>query len=203
MKKGLCEIVCIVDRSGSMSAMTKEAIGAFNAFLEDQQKHPGEALMTITIFDHEYDIIHSGKPIKEIPKFTELSYLPRGMTALHDAVGRTIDDVGKRLDRTPEAERPERVLVMIMTDGQENASKDYRRCDVIDRIRHQREKYGWEFVFLAAGENAFTEAQDIGIFVNNIVKYAATADAHQQTVGGVSCSVASYRSGQTPNWQNS
>lgn len=201
MKQGLVEIACVVDRSGSMSRMRDEAIGAFNTFLEEQKKHPGEALMTYTQFDNEYEIVHAGKPIKEIPALTAETYVPRGSTALLDAVGRTIDAVGARLAGMADAERPEKVLFVVLTDGQENASKEYKLDDVKKKIELQRDKYQWEFVFLAQGPEAFHGAIGMGFMVGNVACYAAgDPAAHVKAVRKLSSSTESYRSGGTPDW---
>lgn len=201
MKQGLVEIACVVDRSGSMSSMRDEAIGAFNTFLEEQKKHPGEALMTYTQFDNEYEIVHSGKPIKDVPALTTETYVPRGSTALLDAVGRTIDAVGTRLSGMADEERPEKVLFVVLTDGQENASKEYKLDDVKKKIDLQRDKYKWEFVFLAQGPAAFAGAINMGFAAKNVSAYAAgDAVAHRKAVRNLSSSTESYRSGGAPDW---
>jgi uncharacterized protein YegL len=114
-----------------MNAMKEEAIGGINAFLESQQKLPGEAHLTLVLFDHEYIVAHDGVPIKDVPPLDNHSYVPRGTTALLDAIGRTINTIGERLDRTPEPERPAKVIVAILTDGLENASQEFKRREII------------------------------------------------------------------------
>jgi len=163
MKDNLTELVFILDRSGSMSSMKDEAIGGFNAFLEEQQKLSGEAKLTLVLFDHEYTLVCNGKDIKCVEPLCDKTYCPRGTTALLDAIGRTVDDVGKRLAGTPECERPNKVLVAILTDGLENASKDYVKSKISNMITHQREKYLWEFMFLAANQDAIAEGESLGI----------------------------------------
>jgi uncharacterized protein YegL len=106
MNQNLCEIGFVLDRSGSMNTMKDEAIGGINAFLESQQKLPGEARLTLVLFDHEYIVVHDGVPIKEVPPLDNHSYVPRGTTALLDAIGRTINTIGERLNKTPEQDRP-------------------------------------------------------------------------------------------------
>ena len=163
MKEGLTELVFILDRSGSMGIMMKEAIGGFNSFLEEQKKLPGEAKLTLALFDNHYDLICNGKDIKCVEPLDECTYAPRGTTALLDAIGRTVDDVGRRLNETPENERPSKVLVAILTDGLENASKDYTGNKINEIITHQRGKYSWEFLFLAANQDAIDTGTTIGI----------------------------------------
>ncbi|MEM9996193.1 MAG: hypothetical protein AAF809_00710 [Bacteroidota bacterium] len=175
MNHALTELVCILDRSGSMESIRADAIGGFNAFLGEQKKLNGEARLTLVLFDHEYDRRLDAAPLAEVEPLTEATFVPRGNTALLDAVGRTIDDVGARLARTPEAERPGSILVCILTDGMENASSDYTRDRVKSMIEHQQEKYGWEFQFLAANQDAFAEASRIGIARPNAMPFAADA----------------------------
>lgn len=162
-KKGLCEVVSIVDRSGSMQEIAGDAIGAFNSFIEDQKKHPGEATFSLVLFNHEYTKVCSGVNIQDAEPLDNEKYVPAGTTALLDAIGRTIDDVGKRLGDMKDEDRPEKVIVGILTDGLENTSSDYNRQQVFDRIKEQREKYNWEFIFLAANQDAVQEGAKIGI----------------------------------------
>ena len=169
----LTEIVCIIDRSGSMEPVRSDAIGGFNAFLEAQQKLPGDAHLTLVLFDHEYDRVLDAVPLAAVQPFTAETYMPRGTTALLDAVGRTIDDVGDRLANTPEVVRPGKVLVCILTDGMENASRDYTRDRVKGMIEHQQQKYGWEFMFLAANQDAFGEAGAMGIASQDAASYVS------------------------------
>jgi hypothetical protein len=159
----LTEIVCILDRSGSMDVIRDDAIGGFNAFLADQQRLPGEATLTLVLFNDGYQVVYQSVPIGKVKPLTKEDFVPGSMTALLDAVGRTIVSVGKRLTALPEEQRPGKVIVGILTDGQENASREYTRDQVFRMIRHQREVYGWEFAFMAAGQDAFEEAQAIGI----------------------------------------
>ena len=168
------EIICIIDRSGSMAAIAKDAIGGFNTFLEEQKKVPGEATLTLVQFDTEYEVLHENTPLQDVPGLNENTFLPRGMTALLDAVGKTIDNIGKRLANMPEKNRPQKVIVAILTDGQENSSREYKLEKIKEMITHQTEKYQWEFIFLGANQDAFEEAAKIGISLQNAVNYAAT-----------------------------
>jgi len=189
----LTEIICIIDRSGSMHGIAADAIGGFNTFLEDQKKDPSDkCLMTFVQFDDVYEIIHSGKPIQDVPPITRETYVPRGSTALLDAIGRTVNDVGARLSRTPEAERPGAVVVVILTDGEENASKEFNQQQIFDMITKQRESFQWEFVFLAANQDAIKAGAQYGI--QNAVAFAATGAGVQQVYGNVSRGVSSFRS---------
>jgi uncharacterized protein YegL len=196
-KKDLTEIVCVIDRSGSMSAMCAEAIGGFNSFLDDQKKEEGEAKLTLVLFDHEYMKVHDGAPIADVAPLNTTTYEPRGTTALLDAVGRTIDDVGKRLSDLTEEERPEKVIVSIMTDGFENASKDYSLTKVRDMIAHQTDMYQWEFVFLGATLEANKMAADAGIPLANIASFTSTGAGVRAAYADISTRTAAYRKGST------
>ena len=174
MRTDLTEIVCIIDRSGSMQSIRSDAIGGFNAFLEGQQKHPGEGRLTLALFNHDYERVYENTPLPDVLPLTEETYVPEGTTALLDAVGRTLVDVGKRLAATSEAERPGQVIVAILTDGLENASTDYTRERIAEMIAHQQTKYAWEFVFLAANQDAFQAAQKLSIDPADAMPFTST-----------------------------
>ncbi|MBF0231452.1 MAG: hypothetical protein HQK65_00240 [Desulfamplus sp.] len=174
MKQGLSEIICIIDRSGSMESIRNDAIGGFNAFLEEQKKIQGEATLTYIQFDTEYEIVHEHKPLQDVEPINDKIYMPRGSTALLDAIGKTIDSTGKRLANLPEENRPEKVIVSILTDGEENSSHHYNLSQIKEMITHQKKKYSWEFIFLAANQDAFDEAAKIGIDTKDAFNFAAT-----------------------------
>ena len=194
MKRGLVEIVCIIDRSGSMSVLVNDAIGGFNSFLADQKKQPGEAYLTFIQFDNEYEVVHENKPIKDVPALTADTYRPRGSTALLDAIGKTIDDVGRRLTNTPDDKKPEKVIVVILTDGEENASHIFKRGEIKEKIKHQEEKYSWTFLYLGANQDAFAEASSMGICACNTATYPTTSKGITDVYGTISCSVTNLRS---------
>ncbi len=193
MKEGLSEIVCIIDRSGSMGAICNDAIGGFNTFLEGQKQLPGEATLTYVQFNDKYEIIHENKPLKDVKPINKKIYVPDGTTALLDAVGKTIDAVGKRLANTPEENRPEKVIVAILTDGEENSSHHYELSSIKSMIEHQRSKYSWEFIFLAANQDAFDEAEKIGIDRMNAVNFDATGAGVKVAYAAMYDSVSSHR----------
>jgi uncharacterized protein YegL len=184
------EIVCIIDRSGSMESIKDDAIGGFNAFLETQKAQQGEALMTLILFDHDMILLHEGVPLGSVAPLTRETFVPRGSTALFDAVGSTIDAVGRRLASTPEQERPDQVVVVILTDGEENSSKIYSQRDVYQRIKHQREVYSWEFLFLGANIDAEQVAESLAIARSKAFKFEAehggSAIAYQKLSAGIS-----------------
>jgi hypothetical protein len=195
MNSNLNLIACVLDRSGSMGAIRTDAIFGFNTFLAEQKKLPGQAQLTLVLFDNEYDVIHNAVEINSVPDLTVATYIPRGSTALLDAVGRTIDNIGAQLDATPEQDRPAQVIIAILTDGLENASHEYTRGRVAQMVKHQQERYGWQFVFLGANMDAFAEGKALNIPTANIANFAATREGTQTAYRGMSETVASYRVG--------
>lgn len=201
MKQGLTEIVCVVDKSGSMQSIVKDAIGGFNAFLEGQRKVEGEANFTLAFFDTGYTKIHDGVNVKNVEPLNELSYFPSGGTALYDAVGKTIIAVGKRLSDIPENERPEKIIFAILTDGEENSSHEFNQTQIFDMIKHQKEIYSWEFIFLAANQDAFATAQGLNISSNNTLNFMATGEGVNAAYSKCSLAVTNYRvHGTTGDW---
>lgn len=163
MKENLTELVFILDRSGSMSALTDDTIGGFNSLIASQKAEEGEAFVTTVLFDDKYELLHDHVNIKDVLPLTRKEYFARGMTALLDAIGRTINTIGERLAKTPEEERPSRVVIAITTDGFENASKEFTKKQIKDMIEHQQSKYSWVFMFLGANMDAVSEAESLGI----------------------------------------
>ena len=174
MQTDLTEIAYVLDRSGSMQSLASDAIGGFNAFLESQKQLEGSANFTLVLFDHEYLVIHKNVDIRQVPPLDAQTYVPRGQTALLDAVGRTIDDLGAHLARLPEDKRPEKVIVAIFTDGLENASRVFTTERLAASIQHQQEKYSWEFLFLAANQDAIASAAKIAIPAAQAMNFAAS-----------------------------
>lgn len=193
MKENLTEIVFLLDRSGSMYDLTSETIGGYNAFIDRQKSDPGEARLTTVLFDDEYEILHNGVNIKEVEPLTEKTYFVRGMTAMCDAIGKTINDVGRRLAETPEEERPSKVIFVITTDGYENASKEFTASAVKEMVKHQTDKYSWEFIFLGANIDAVAAGTAIGIKSDRSLNYTATAKGTSNLYSAVSASVSDYR----------
>lgn len=183
-------IVTILDRSGSMQSMLDEAIGGFNAFLRTQKEDKTPAKLRVVLFDHEQQIYYSG-PLHDAPEMSRTSYVPRGTTAYYDALGWAIKEVGEELDKLPEAERPERVVVCVMTDGMENASKEFTRGRVKDMVAHQESKYNWNFIFLAANLDAAAAAANIGIRKRNSLTY----DNNEKGMKGAYAAMSTYMRG--------
>lgn len=162
MRADLTDITLVVDRSGSMGAIRDDAQGGVNAFIARQVQEPGEALLTLVQFDTQYEFVHRGVPIGQVPPY---SLEPRGSTALLDAVGRAINETGSRLAAIAEPQRPGLVIFMVVTDGQENSSHEFTKAQVKQLIEHQQSVYNWHFTFLAANQDAFAEAGGLGIHV--------------------------------------
>jgi len=165
-----CEIVCIIDRSGSMGVIVDDAIGSFNAFLDGQKNEPGTAVLSMTLFDQEQLHPYSGVPVAHVPAFTRETYVPRGWTALFDAIGATLTAVGTRRASVPAQQRSAGVVVAILTDGHENASVHYSREAIASMIAGRRAE-GWEFVFLAADHAAFDAARQLNIAREDIARF--------------------------------
>lgn len=201
MNNNLVHVACVIDRSGSMSSVRSDAIGGFNTFLEEQKKGPGEAVLTLVLFDHEYQVVHDAVPVASVAPLDETTYVPRGTTALLDAIGRMIDDLGARLAAMPEEERPAGVIVAILTDGAENASMEYSHARVAEMIEHQRTVYNWSFVFLAANQDAINEAEKMNMDPALAFRYDATAHGTRSAMRSMSDSASwlrdQYMSGAT------
>jgi uncharacterized protein YegL len=173
MKKNLTEIIFLLDRSGSMSGLERDTIGGFNAFIDRQCQLEGETLLTTVLFDDQYEVLWNGKDAART-RLTEKEYYVRGTTALLDAAGKTILDVGHRLSKTPEERRPSNVIFVITTDGMENASHEFTYQKVKELIKHQQEKYSWEFIFMGANIDAAQEADSLGISIENAFNFEAS-----------------------------
>ena len=187
------EIVLIIDQSGSMNYIKEDAIGGFNSFLEQQKAIDRPANVTFALFNSSYELVHNGKDITEVKPLDDDSYLPSGTTALLDAVGRTVDEVGQRLDQLSESRKPENVIVFILTDGKENASSDYGRDKIKQMIEHQESKYSWEFIYGGANQDAFAEAGGLGIKSKNTFNFEATGQGTREAYHSSSRLMASYR----------
>ena len=171
MKKGLTEMVFILDRSGSMAGLEADTIGGYNSMLEKQKALEGEALVSTVLFDHASTVICDRRSLDQVPEMTEEEYFVRGCTALLDAVGGAIHHIGNVHKYARDEDRPEKTVFVITTDGMENASKTYTYGHVQEMIKRQTEKYGWEFLFLGANIDAKAEAGRLGIDEKRAVKY--------------------------------
>ena len=163
MKKKLTEMIFILDRSGSMGGLEADTIGGFNALLEKQKDAPGEALLSTVLFDHETEVLHDRTPLRRVAPLTERDYFVRGSTALLDAMGGAIHHIGNVHKYARREDVPEHTLVIITTDGMENASRRYGLDQVRKMVERQQRRYGWEFLFLGANMDAVEAAGRVGI----------------------------------------
>jgi hypothetical protein len=190
MKPNYTHIAFVLDRSGSMQSCQDAAIAGFNSFLAEQQQIEGLAKLTLVLFDNEYLVPAHSLPVQELTPLTRETYVPRNATALLDAIGRTVDELGAELANLAEKSRPAQVIVTILTDGLENASQRYTWKDVSDRIQQQTEVYKWTFLFLGANQDAIATAAQIRIAAGNTATYSAdaigTRSSHRSTSRKVS-----------------
>ena len=170
----LVDIVCILDRSGSMSSMQKEAIDGFNDFIEEQKKEDGEANVSLILFDNEYTPVYEAKPLKDVEPLTDKTFIPRGGTALLDAMGRAVGTTKERLWKMKEEDQPGKVIFCIITDGQENQSTEFKKDAIKELVETCRKDYSWEFAFLSADEDAISDAGSFGIARGMVAAYSAS-----------------------------
>lgn len=185
-------IAILLDRSGSMGDIKDDTISGFNCFLREQKAAGDNATLTLVQFDTEStDVVHESKPILEVPDLNHDTFQPRGGTPLLDALGQTIDSTGRALAAIPESKRPNKVVFVVITDGQENSSRHFSKVRIKEMIDHQSSKYDWKFVYLGANQDAFDEAGGVGIAVANAANYAPAR--MQVAFAATSANVASYR----------
>ena len=193
MKKGLTEMVFIIDKSGSMEGLEKDTIGGFNSMLKEQQAVEGEAIVTTVLFDNRYELLHDRIDIRAVSPLTEKNYTVGGNTALLDALGKTIRKIREVQEHTAEDYRAEKVLFTIITDGEENASREYSAERIKARIEYQKQKYGWEFVFFGANMDAVLEAEKLGISAEYAQNYRADASGTSTAYSAISAISTAYR----------
>jgi Mg-chelatase subunit ChlD len=185
MKQDLTDITLVVDRSGSMQAIRSDAEGGINAFISDQANEPGDCVLTLVQFDTEYEFVMNGLPIKKAGRY---QLVPRGATALLDAMGRAINETADRIGKMPESDRPGLVVFVVMTDGLENSSREFTRQQIRKMIERKQDVENWQFTFLGANQDAFEEAAAMGMARNAAANYSAdkVGAAWQGTLGKVS-----------------
>lgn len=203
MKKNLTELVFILDRSGSMAGLEKDTIGSFNAMIDKQRREDGEAYISTVLFDNLSEVIHDRVSLRSIPKLTEKEYYVRGCTALLDAVGSAIHHIGNVHKYAREEDRPEKTLFVITTDGMENASRRYTYDQVKAMIQRQKEKHGWEFLFLGANIDAAREAARFGITADFAADYHADHIGTEVAYEAVCEAVCDFRASRpmAANWK--
>lgn len=191
MSKGYTEIIYILDRSGSMGGLESDTIGGFNSMMEQQKKTGEKAVVSTVLFDDVCEVIHDRVPIEKVEKMTDKQYYVRGCTALLDAVGGAIHHIGNVHKYAREEDRPEKTIVVITTDGMENASCKYSRDKIEKMVKRQQKKYGWEFIFIGANIDAYAEAQKYGIRRDRAVNYVCDDIGTANVYAGVSKAVCS------------
>lgn len=197
MNKEYTDISVVQDKSGSMGPLRGETIKGFNTFVEDQRKAPGKCTISLMQFDTTFNMVCNGADIQEVELLTEKTYQPSGYTALLDAIAKTIQTTGNRIEALPEDQRPARVIVAVFTDGEENSSQEFGgdegRKKVFDMIKHQTEKYNWQFLFLGASQDAIKAGSGMGITANNAISTANNAQGTTHAYASLSSNVKSYR----------
>ena len=199
MKNELTEIVFILDRSGSMSGLESDTIGGYNAMLEKQKTAPGQAIVSTVLFDDHCEVLHDRLDIKTVVPMSDKEYFVRGCTALLDAVGGAIHHIGNIHKYAREEDRPEKTLFIITTDGMVNASRRYNYDRFKMMIERQKEKYGWEFIFLGANIDAVEVADRFGISADRAANYHADSEGTQLNYEVVSEAICSLRASKSIN----
>jgi hypothetical protein len=184
----LTHLYFLLDRSGSMSTIVDDTVGGFDAFIKEQRKEPGECQVTLAQFDDAYEEVYADRPIAEVPS---LVLQPRGTTALLDSIARLVIDAGKRLAAMPEEQRPDTVIVGIMTDGMENASREWTHPQVKQLIEKQTDVYQWQFLYLGADQDAIEVGASIGVGAAHSVTYGR--GKVRQAMAATAANVSAYR----------
>ncbi|MBE7080827.1 MAG: VWA domain-containing protein [Clostridiales bacterium] len=205
VKNGLTEVVFILDRSGSMSGYERDTIGGFNATIAKQKQEEGKAIVSTVLFDHEIEVVHDRVAIEDIPTMTDKEYQVRGTTALLDAIGGAIHHIGNIHKYARKEDVPEHTIFIITTDGMENASRNYNSRKVKEMIQRQQDKYGWEFIFLAANIDAVETADRYGIRRERAVNYCQTPEGVKESYCMMSEAISRVRKAEkldNGDWKN-
>ena len=193
MRKGLTEVVFILDRSGSMSGLEADTIGGFNSMIAKQKKEEGEAYISTVLFDDTCEVLYDRVPVNKVEPMNDNQYYVRGCTALLDAIGGAIHHIGNVHKYAREEDRPEKTLFIITTDGMENASRKYSYEKVKEMVERQKEKYGWEFLFLGANIDAIDVAGKFGIDSNRALNYVSDHKGTQLNYEVLNKTVSEFR----------
>ncbi len=202
MNRNLTEIVFILDRSGSMAGLESDTIGGFNAMVEKQKKEKGEAVLSAVLFSDDSTVIYDRTDIRKVEPLTESQYFAGGCTALLDAIGGAVHHIGNVHKYAREEDRPGKTIFVITTDGMENASWRYSYSEVQRMVKHEQEKYGWEFLFLGANMDAISAARSFGIREDRAVRYACDGAGTSLNFEVAGRTIARVRSGVEiePDW---
>ncbi len=198
MKKNLTEIIFIIDRSGSMGGLEEDTIGGYNAFLKRQKEAEGEAIISTVLFNNTSEVIHDRKPIDEVKPLSNEEYRVGGCTALLDAIGGAIHHIRNLHKYARTEDVPEKTIVVITTDGLENASRNYSYSKVKKMVEEETKEYGWEFLFLGANMDAIKAAGSFGIDEDHAVRFHSDSVGTQLNYRVVSEAVASFRKNSRP-----
>jgi hypothetical protein len=193
MKKFDTHITAVIDRSGSMAPLVADTIGGFNRFLDEQRRIPGSAAMSVYLFNHETMRLAENVPIEQVPPLSPSNYFAGGNTAYLDAIGQAIGETGAFLASLPESDRPRSVVVFVITDGEENASREFAKSDIRRMIEHQELVYNWKFIFLGANLDATAEAGALGVKAGRSAKIAFTGESVNYAYKKMSGNIGSYR----------
>ena len=186
-------IAIVLDRSGSMESIAKQTIQGFNAFLAEQKQVKGEAKISLVQFDHEYQEVYEAIDIHQAPDLNVETYEPRGMTALLDAIGKTIKSTKKIIDNLKDKQRPSKIIFVVITDGYENHSRHYSRRNIFEKISKLEGKHGWQFVFLGANQDAIAEAGRLGVKEQRAMTFAADAQGTSDVFFSLSHNISEFR----------
>lgn len=192
------EIICIIDKSGSMSSIKSDAIGGFNEFLREQKEIEDDTKITVNLFDSNFNKLYESLPVNEAVELDDTNYRPSSMTALYDAIGKSINEAEDRFEKEG---NPDRVLVVILTDGMENRSEEYNQEGIFKMIEEKSDK-DWEFIFLAANQDAMKTAKGLNIKGGNSMNFAASGDGVKTVYSQMSSTVKSYRSSKKTKFDN-
>jgi len=193
MKNEKTEIIFILDRSGSMANLAEDTIGGYNSFLKEQRKEVGEALITTVLFDHEYEVLHDRKNLDFVVDITSKEYYARGTTALMDAMGKTITKMKNNIETSNEKYRPSKVIVVIITDGHENDSKEYTQPQIKSMVKEMTEQHDWQFLFLGANIDSASTAEGYGFSAQSACDYIPTSVGTQSLYSTLSKTISGFR----------
>lgn len=204
MKKDLTELIFILDRSGSMEGLESDTIGGYNSMLKQQKEAEGTVIITTVLFDDAYELLHDRINLKGVNPISEKEYFVRGSTALLDAIGKSIQKIINVQRNTSEDEKAEKVMFVITTDGLENASREYSYDKISKMIEKQKNKYGWEFVFLGANIDALSEAEKFGIDNNRAAQFVNDKKGVRLNYSVMSEAICEFRSNRkiSEDWKN-
>jgi Mg-chelatase subunit ChlD len=202
MNKNYTDITVVLDSSGSMGTIVQSTIDGYNEFIDKQRKDKGTTKVSLISFNDNSNTIYAGINIKYVEALTRLTYIPGGNTALLDALGSAIDCAGARFRHMEEKDRPDKVIILVITDGQENYSKIYSKAEIRSRILMQQDLYNWAFVFIGANQDSFLAAKDYGISAINSLNYVQTQQGTKRMWDEVTCSTQIYKCSTLANNQD-